>query len=239
MTGTFHKRYFQNRLLASLPLNVIEPISPQLLAIDLPKGKILQHADQSIDTVYFIEEGICSVIATMRNGITVEIAIIGREGFIGIPVVLHTGRSLNQSIMAVAGRGFQISAKALIDQLEASFPLRASLLCAVQGLLAQSAQTSACNRVHELHQRLARWLLMCLDRVDTNRITITQEYLATMLGTRRSTVTVAAGILQKDGIIEYSRGHVTIKDRESLEAESCERDEIVHDEYVRLGLFPA
>ncbi len=228
---------YKNSLLIGLSPEVIEQLRPHLVRVDLPRDKILHYSGQPVETVYFLEDGVCSIVATMENGMTVEAGIIGREGFVGIPVVLGTGQSLNQSVMQIPGYGFQIKAKILAENFEASDSLRLTLLRAVQGMLVQSAQTSACNRVHELHERLSRWLLMCLDRVQVDRVLITQELLATMLGTRRSTVTVAAGLLQKDGIIEYHRGHVMITNREGLEAASCECYQVVHKEYVRLGLL--
>lgn len=228
---------YTNSLLASLPPPVIEQLCPHLLPVDLPKDKILHNPDQLIDTVYFLEDGVCSIVATMANGTTVEVGIIGRDGFVGIPVVLGTNRSLNRSFIQIPGHGYQIKAKTLTEHFSSSDALRLTLLRAVQGLFVQSAQTSACNRIHELPERLARWLLMCLDRVQVDRVRITQEFLATMLGTRRSTVTDAAGVLQKAGIIEYSRGHVLITDRVALEQASCECYLVVHDEYVRLGLL--
>jgi CRP-like cAMP-binding protein len=228
---------YKNTLLASLAPLVIEGLNPHLIPLDLPKGKILHNSGQLIENVYFLEDGVCSIVATMENGTTVEAGIIGREGFVGVPVVLGTCQSLNQTFIQIPGYGYQIGANVLTEQFKAFESIRSSLLSAVQGLLVQSAQTSACNRVHELPERLARWLLMCLDRVQVNRVLITQEFLATMLGTRRSTVTVAAGILQKAGILEYNRGHVTIMNRDGLEEASCECYRVVHNEYVRLGLL--
>lgn len=237
MQATSVQKHYSNSLLASLPQQVIEQLVPHLIPVDLPKDRILHNSGQWIDSVYFLEDGVCSIVATMENGTTVEVGIIGREGFVGMPVVLGTGQSLNQSFIQIPGNGFQVQAKVLIEQFGASESLRLSLLRSVQGMLVQSAQTSACNRVHELHERLARWLLMCLDRVQVNRVLITQEFLATMLATRRSTVTEAAGILQEAGIIEYHRGHVIITNREGLEVAACECYRVVHNEYVRLGLL--
>ena len=215
----------------------MEQLDPHLSAVDLPRNLILHNPGQLIDTVYFLEEGVCSLVAGMENGTTVEVGIIGREGFVGSPVVLGTGHSLFRSFMQIPGHGYQVKAKLLVELLEASLPLRLSLLRCVQGLLVQTSQTAACNRVHELHQRLSRWLLMCLDRVQVDRVLITQEFLATMLGTRRSTVTEAAGLLQRAEIIEYNRGFVTIKNRARLTSSACECYQAVHDEYVRLGLL--
>jgi CRP-like cAMP-binding protein len=189
--------------------------------------------------VYFLEDGICSIVATMSGGETVEVGIIGRDGLVGLPAVLGAVQSPNRCFMQIPGYGFRVKSKILTEQSEASPGLRVCLLRSVQGLLVQTAQTAACNRVHDLHERLARWLLMCHDRVQLDCVAITQEFLATMLGTRRSSVTVAARILQKAGLITYTRGHVTIEDLAGLKDASCECYQVVHDEYVRLGLLPA
>ncbi|MFZ0744442.1 MAG: Crp/Fnr family transcriptional regulator [Terracidiphilus sp.] len=212
-------------------------LGPHLSPVDLPRNRVLHNPGQAVDTVYFLEDGVCSIVATMENGMTVEVGIIGREGFVGTPVALGTGQSTNRSFMQIPGHGFQVKAKILAEQSEAFPALRFGLLRCVQGLLVQTAQTAACNRVHELHERLARWLLMCLDRVQVDRVHITQEFLANMLGTRRSTVTVAALMLQKAGFIAYTRGHVTIDNREGLADVACECYQVVHNEYVRLGLL--
>ncbi|MGA9668776.1 MAG: Crp/Fnr family transcriptional regulator [Terracidiphilus sp.] len=168
---------------------------------------------------------------------TVEVGIIGRDGFVGVSAVLGAGHSPNRCFMQIPGNGFRMKAKTLIELSDGSAALRMCLLRSVQGLLVQTAQTAACNRVHELHERLARWLLMCRDRVQTDQILITQEFLATMLGTRRSTVTVAAGMLQKAGLITYTRGHVTIQNHRGLIEAACECYKVVHDETVRIGLL--
>jgi CRP-like cAMP-binding protein len=190
-----------------------------------------------VDTVYFLEEGICSVVVTMETGNTVEVGITGRDGFVGLPALLGTRHSPNRSFIQIPGHGFSVKAKVLQQQSEASSELRLRLQRVVQRMLVQTAQTAACNRVHELEERLARWLLMCQDRVQSDQIPITQEFLAMMLGTRRTTVTVAAGMLHKAGLIAYSRGHVTIQNREHLEHAACECYRIIREEYVRLGLL--
>ena len=187
-----------------------------------------------IDTVYFLEAGICSIVVTMESGNTVEVGITGRDGFVGVPAVLGTGQSPNRSFIQIPGHGFSVKARVLSEQAEASPALRACLQRGIQGLLVQTAQTAACNRVHELEERLARWLMLCHDRVQEDHLPITHEFLAMMLGTRRTTVTVAAGILQKAGLISYSRGRVTIQDRDGLANAACECYQTIHAEYVRL-----
>jgi CRP-like cAMP-binding protein len=187
--------------------------------------------------VYFLEDGICSIVVDLENGMTVEVGIIGRDGFVGISTALGAGQPPNRCFMQVPGYGYRVKTKILVELSEALPPLRLRLLQSVQGLFTQTAQTAACNRVHELHQRLARWLLMCHDRLQTEQIQITQEFLANMLGTRRSSVSVAAGMFQKAGIITYVRGRVNILNRDGLVDAACECYKTVHDESVRLGLL--
>ncbi len=228
---------YSNRVLASLPALEMRQLTPHLIPIDLPRDFTLHEPGQHVDTVYFPEAGICSIVATMENGTTIEVGIIGRDGFVGAPVVLGADHSPNRSFMQIAGHGYKVKAKILMQQAEASAPLRLCLLRSVQALIVQTAQTAACNRVHELAARLARWLLMCRDRVQSDRVPITHEFLATMLGTRRSSVTVAAGILKKAGLISHARGHVTIENHPGLVDAACECYKVVHAESVRLGLL--
>jgi CRP-like cAMP-binding protein len=230
---------YKNRLLASMPAEVIELLTPHLTLMDLPRNRTLKEANQAPDGAYFLEGGVCSIVATMENGTSVEVGMIGREGFVGKAAVLDTGRSPNSQFMQIPGYGFRIKVQVLRGLADACTPLRLCLLRSVQGLLVQTAQTAACNRLHDLPERMARWLLMCRDRVQSDQILVTQEFLATMLGTRRSSVTVAAGMLQKAGLITCSRGRVAILDHAGLADAACECYQVVHDEYVRLGLFEA
>lgn len=232
-----HVGPYENGLLASLPAQTIEQLAPHLVPVDLPLNLTLHEPGRPINSVYFLEDGVCSIVATMENGMCIEAGIIGRSGFVGIPSILGASHSPNRSLMQIGGYGFRVKAKILNGISEASAPLRQRLLQSAHGLLVQTAQTAACNRVHELHERLARWLLMCHDRMRTDQLLITQEFLANMLGTRRSSVTVAAGILKKAGLISYARGHVEIKDRAGLVDAACECYQVVHDEYVRLRLL--
>jgi CRP-like cAMP-binding protein len=228
---------YKNRVLASLPAVEIKCLAPHLSPVTLKINRNLHDPGQTIDTVYFLEEGVCSVVVTMENGNSVEVGIIGRDGFVGLSGVLGTERSPNRAFMQIPGHGFSVKAKVLQEQCEVSSELRLRFQRFVQAMLVQTAQTAACNRVHELEERLARWLLMCQDRVQNDRIPITHEFLAMMLGTRRTTVTVAAGMLHKAGLIAYSRGNVTIENRKGLEQAACECYHIIHEEYARLGLL--
>jgi len=228
---------YQNRLLALLPPEAIGLLAPHLSLVDLPRNRTLKEANLVAEGAYFLEGGICSIVATMEDGMSVEVGLIGREGFVGTAAVLDAGLSPNRYFMQVPGYGFRIKAKVLRGLSDTCTPLRECLLRSVQGLLVQTAQTAACNRLHDLEGRLARWLLMCRDRVQSDQILVTHELLATMLGTRRSSVSVAAGILQKAGLISSTRGHVTIRDHAGLADAACECYKVVRDEYVRLGLL--
>ncbi len=190
-----------------------------------------------IQTVYFLEDAVASVVITMENGGTVEVGLIGRDGAVGLPAVLGNGRATNRTFIQLPGNGFSVKAKILRELAESSSEFRSQLQLAIQGYLVQTAQTAACNRIHELEERLARWLLMCSDRIQSDHIPITHEFLAMMLGTRRSSVSIAAGILHKAGLITYSRGSVTIQNRDGLAHAACECYQSVYEEYVRLGLL--
>jgi CRP-like cAMP-binding protein len=228
---------YKNRLLALLPAGDIKRLRPHLSPVDLKLNQTLHDPGQTVDTVYFLEEGICSVVVTMESGNTIEVGITGRDGFVGLPAVLGTSQSTNRSYMQIAGHGYSIKAKILREQCDEPGELRLILLRGVQGLLVQTSQTAACNRVHELEERLARWLLMCYDRVQDDQIYITHDLLAMMLGTRRTSVTMAAGMLRRAGLIRYARGLVVIRDRDRLAQAACECYRIIHDEFVRLELL--
>jgi CRP-like cAMP-binding protein len=228
---------YKNRVLASLPELDMKRLAPFLSRESFKADQTLHDNGQTIETIYFMETALCSVVVTLENGSTVEVGLIGRDGFVGLPGVLGTGHSTNRSFIQVPGSGFSVKATILRDQCDKSATLRSCLHRGIQAFLTQTAQTAACNRVHELNERLARWLLMCQERVQLDSLPVTHDLLAMMLGTRRTTVTVAARVLQAAGLIEYSRGHVRIHNREGLKEAACECYSVVHDEYVKLGLL--
>lgn len=237
MHASAFERLYKNRLLTSLPAATVHELAPHLAPVDLPRNLTLQESGAASESAYFLEDGICSIVADMEDGATVEVGLIGRCSFVGMSAILGGGPTVHRSSMAIVGHGFRIKASVLAEHWEASAPLRACLLRSVRGLLVQTAQTAACNRVHDLPERLARWLLMCSDRVDTDQVPVTQELLATMLGTRRSSVTVAAGTLHKAGLIDHTRGHMVILNHSGLVEAACECYRVVHSEFVRLGLL--
>jgi CRP-like cAMP-binding protein len=228
---------FRNRVFASFSALDMQRLSPYLTPVTLKSKHSLHEPGERIDTVYFLEDAVASVVITMENGSTVEVGLIGCDGVVGLPAVIGSGRSVNRTFIQLPGRGFAVKAKAFHALVQSSSELRTCLYRAMEGYLVQTAQTAACNRVHELEERLARWLLMCSDRVQADHIPITHEFLSMMLGTRRSSVTVAAGILSKAGLITYTRGSVTIQNRKGLLRASCECYQTQHDEYRRLGLL--
>lgn len=228
---------YQNRVLTSLSPPDLKRLAPHLVPLTLKIRHSLLEPGELIDTVYFMEDAVASVVVAMETGDTVEVGLIGREGVVGLPAVMGSDRGVNRTYIQLAGRGYSLKANILREQFESSSGLRSCVYRAIQGYMVQTAQTAACNRVHELEPRLARWLIMCSDRVQSDHINITHEFLAMMLGTQRSSVTIAAGILHKAGLIIYSRGSVSIQDRKGLIDAACECYQTVQAEYLRLGLL--
>jgi CRP-like cAMP-binding protein len=212
----------QNKILLGLPAVEAAVLFAKLEFVPLPVRTVLNEIDQPIEFAFFINDGLASVLSIMKNGKSVEVGLCGTEGFIGLPLLAGFNSSPTRVIMQVAGSAFRISAANLIAVLQKSPKLAMALQRSVQELGLQSAQVAACNRLHEVEERLARWLLMSQDRLGGDLVPLTQEFLAHMLGTRRASVTEAAGILQKAGLIIYSRGSVKIEKRSQLEKASCE-----------------
>jgi CRP-like cAMP-binding protein len=212
----------KNKLLLALSRTHCQAVFERAEFVNLPLRTMLTEEGQSISFGYFINDGLASVLSVMRNGKSVETGLIGREGFAGIPLVSGLRTSSTRIFMQVAGSAFRVTAKDFKSLLKICPPLEIGLHRYSQELTMQATQTAACNRLHGVDQRLARWLLMSQDRLGGNVVPLTQEFLAHMLGTRRASVTVAAGILQKAGLIKYTRGAVTIQDRKSLENAACE-----------------
>lgn len=212
----------KNEILASLPESQLNLIRPELESVELPARMILHEAGEKMQYAYFIEQGMASLVVFTSDGRSVEIAIVGREGMVGTPLAVGLRRGPYRSVMQLPGSGFRLRSEVL-DGILLKAPqlgLLLSRFVLVQGL--QIAQIAACNRLHEIEQRLARWLLMCQDRVASETLPITHEFLAQMLGTGRPSVSLAAGTLQKNGLIEISRGSVRILNRADLEGSACE-----------------
>jgi CRP-like cAMP-binding protein len=218
-----------------LPKQEIDRLRPHLSPVDL---KLRQQLIDGRGThAYFVEEGLASVVLAMRDGTTVEVGVVGREGVVGLPVLLGADSMPGETFIQVEGFGFRIGAKFLRQEFERPGKLRNHLQKYLLANLVQSAQYAACNRVHPIAERLARWLLTCHDRIQSDRMPLTHEFLGQMLGAPRTTVTLAAGTLHEAGLIDYSRGHVTIKNRTRLENAACECYEVVHKEFQRHGLL--
>jgi CRP-like cAMP-binding protein len=190
--------------------------------MELESHRVLHEAHEVLQDVYFPNDGLLSLVVVLADGKTVEAGIVGKEGLVGIPAIAGLSRSPLREVVQIAGDGLRIPATTLRGLLATAPELHRELerFSVVLGL--QVAQTAACNRLHEVEKRLARWLLMAQDRVVSELLPITHDFLATMLGTDRPSVSLAAGVLQKAGMIEYSRGSVKILNRAELEKAACE-----------------
>jgi CRP-like cAMP-binding protein len=211
-----------NRLLMLLRKEDRERLGRHLEPVVLEYRRPLYNANEPIEFVHFIESGVGSLVLTMANGDAAEVGTIGNEGFVGLPVLLGDDRAPTSVYIQVPGVGLRMRAETFREELERSGPLHATMLRYAHDLFNQVTQSAACAALHSLEQRCCRWLLMTRDRMQSDEFLLTQEFLAMMLGVRRSGVTVAAGGLRRSGLIEYKRGSVTIIDRRGLEQRSCE-----------------
>jgi CRP-like cAMP-binding protein len=227
-----------NQILNSIPEIEYNLLRPHLESVQLQHHQILHEAGERIEFAYFLNEGLASLVVLTSDGHSVEVAIVGREGIVGTPLAVGIHRGPYRSIMQIAGTGVRLKSEILEEKMREAPELRLMLnrYVLVQGL--QIAQIAACNRLHEIEQRLARWLLMCQDRVASESLPITHEFLAQMLGTGRPSVSLAAGILQKAGFIENLRGTVKILHRKQLESAACECYKIMQQFNSTLVLKP-
>ncbi len=230
---------YKNRILASLSKAEISRLSQHMSSVDLPAGKTLLDPGEEITHAYFLETGLASVVVAMADGTMVETGITGNDGLVGFPVLLGTKTMPTRTFMQIPGAGYKIKANHLIEEFERVGTLHKMIQRYFQAHLVLTGQTAACNRLHDIAERLARWLLMCHDRMEADTFAITHEFLGHMLGTPRSTVTLAAGILNKAGLIAYSRGKVLVKDRKGLEKAACECYQTIRKEFDRLGFTSA
>jgi CRP-like cAMP-binding protein len=215
-------RKMQNEILLALPDKDRAALTSKLEFMDLPTHTVLNDAEQPIKFAYFINSGLASVLNVLSDGKRVEVGLSGKEGFVGLPLLVGFSTSPTRVVMQIGGSGYRIRSNDLLDATRKYPQLEKLLQRYSQELNLQAMQVAACNRLHEVDQRLARWLLMSQDRIGGDEVSLTQEFLSHMLGTRRASVTVAAGILQKQGIITYSRGKVIVADRQKLEEATCE-----------------
>lgn len=224
----------ENQLLAALSSKSYNHLAPLLEPSLFALGDILHHPQGIIQYVYFPHQSIVSMVNILKNDVRVELAIIGSEGMVGTALLSGDDTSLHQAIVQIADGGMRMRAAAFRREFKQNTEFRNVVLRYSQVLFAQVAQTAACNTLHPIVERLARWLLMTQDRMGSDRFPLTHGFLATMLGVQRAGVTIAAGTLQKAGIIEYQRGKVTILKREELEKATCECYATMKAEMARL-----
>ena len=224
----------QNRILAAIPSEELERLAPHFQRVPLVFKEIIFKAGDIIEFFYFPLDGVISMIASTESGRSVEVGIVGREGATDVSIVLGDDISSHHGIVQLAGSALKLSAVALREELRRDGELRSVLLRYSRFTLAQATQSAACNRLHSLEQRCARWLLAMRDRVEADTFPMTHEFLAYMLGVRRAGVTVAARALQHDGRVRYARGRLTILDAEGLEADACECHRVLKNELARL-----
>lgn len=224
----------QNHLLASVPHAEWARWQPHLEPVTLPLGRSLYESGAKLDHVYFPTTAIVSLLYVMEDGASAEIAVVGNEGLVGVSLFMGGESTTSRAVVQSAGHGFRLRSSAMMDEFNRAGPVMHLLLRYTQALITQMTQTAVCNRHHSLDQQLCRWLLLSLDRLQGDELVMTQELIANMLGVRREGVTEAAGNLQRDGLIQYRRGRITVLDRAALEQRACECYAVVRKEYGRL-----
>jgi CRP-like cAMP-binding protein len=223
-----------NRLLAALPDAEYQRLVPHLEYVPLPLKQVLYTMGESIEYVYFPHRAIVSLVSTPKEGSNVEVGLVGNEGMVGIPAALGDNIATTTAMVQREGSGMRMEASLLKTEFQQGGSLQNLLLWYTQALYAQTSLTAACNALHQLDEKLARWLLLVYDRVESNELQLTQEFISQMLGVRRAGVTEAANRLQTAGLIRYIRGRITILNRQGLEAASCSCYGIIKGEYDRL-----
>lgn len=224
----------KNRLLAALPPETWSRWSQYLEPVDMPLGQVLYEAGTTLSHVYFPTTAIVSLLYVMKNGESAEIAVVGNDGLVGISLFMGGGSTPSRALVQNAGEGFRIDAELVKREFEASPPVFHLFLRYTQALITQMTQTAACNKHHDLNQQLCRWLLLTLDRYKGNKLVMTKQLIANMLGTTGETMREGASALQESGLIRYSHGTIEVLDRAGLEKHSCECYAVVRDEYERL-----
>ena len=223
-----------NRLLAAVPEPEWQQFLPQLELVEMPLGQVLYEPYDMPDHVYFPTTAIASLLYVMEDGASAEIAVVGNEGIVGISLLMGGESTSSRAVVVRAGHGYRLDAHAMKAEFNQAGPVLHIILRYTQALITQMAQTAVCNRHHSLDQQLCRWLLLSLDRLDSNEVVMTHELIANMLGVRREGVTGAAVHLQEAGLIRYKRGHISVLDRQGLEQRTCECYAVVKKECDRL-----
>jgi CRP-like cAMP-binding protein len=224
----------QNRLLESLPAADFGLLAPHLAQVDLERGRLLYDPGDDIETVYFPHDGVISLMTLMENGAAIESATIGREGALGLMAAVAPRQSLSRAIVQTPTRASRISASTLQEAWHRSLKVRDLVDRHTEALFGHAIQSVACNALHSVEARFARWLLTCHDRISNDTVALTQEFLADMLGVQRTTVTAVARSVQEKGAIRYRRGVVDIIDRGVLEQLACECYGVIRRNYERL-----
>jgi CRP-like cAMP-binding protein len=223
----------QNRLLAALPRQEYERLAPHMQKVSFEQGQTLHEPHEPIKYAYFSLTGVTSMIVTTQNGSSVEVGLVGREGFIGYEPLLGMKSAPNSAVTQIPGYALRISSETLKAEFDRGDRLQAILHRHIQAQIVQTAQCAACNRLHEVNERMARWLLMMHDRAETDKLPLTHQFLSQMLGANRATVSITAGVFQQANLIRYARGAITILDREGLEQIACECYSVVKAEFDR------
>lgn len=225
----------QNHLLAALPGEVLERIEPHLELIKMSLGEVLYESSGLLHHVYFPTDAIVSLHYVMENGSSAEFAGVGNEGVLGVSLFMGGNTTPSRATVQTGGYGYRLRSKLMMEEFDRAGPMMRLMLLYIQALLTQMSQIAVCNRHHTVEQQLCRWLLLTIDRMPTpSELTMTQELIASMLGVRREGITEAAGNLQREGLISYRRGHITVLDRTGLERHACECYKVIKNEMHRL-----
>ncbi len=222
---------FKNHILRALSPEELARLTPKLTKIKMRHGDVLYEVEGKLDFVYFPENSIVSVVGWTEDGRGAEVALIGREGMAGIRAVLGEFRTPYQHVVQLADGGWKLTVEDLLAEFALGGTLRNEILRFISKLMTQVSQTALCNRLHPIEKRLSRWLLMCRDRTERKTLHLTQEFIANMLGANRTTVAITAAELQNAGLIGYSRGNLTVRDPDALEAYSCECYRVIKEVY--------
>jgi CRP-like cAMP-binding protein len=223
----------KNEILRSLPAREMKLLNPELQPVNLEKGAVLHEPGESLAHVYFPAGSMVSYLSSTSEGQTIEVCVVGNEGMVGGPAMM-SGSTAFRATVQIAGSAFRMTTEALRREFKRSETFHAILLRYTNALLVQVAQTAVCNKFHSVEERLCRWLLIADARSQAKQLTLTQDELARILGTRRASVTVAAGAMQKDGLIKYSRGVIDILDRQRVEQQACECYKTIAAAYERM-----
>jgi CRP-like cAMP-binding protein len=224
----------RSRLLSALPAEEHRRLADDLQPLSFSVGDVVYELNERMEYLYFPTTSVISLVCTLEDGSTAEVGLIGNEGVVGIALFLGGGTMPNRAVVQIAGQALRLRAEIVQREFVRGGAFQRLLLRYTQALITQISQTAVCNRLHSVENRLCRWLLRSHDRVGSNTLMMTQEFLSHVLGGRRESVTLAARRLQKARLIHYARGHITILDRAGLEASACECYRIVKDEFVRL-----